>query len=207
MSGAVTSNQSGRTRRSGRLTAYPELSCRRMAISTRTRWTNAALFVLLAQYFHRMYIVAAPVEAMRGAVAGAFSFHGPFLALAWLAPFLFVLPAVWGARRGMRAVQLRRGPALLLAVTITILMAAAWTNNALWVFNWLLLCPTLYLVGNGPQVRDQQKQTSRTLRENIPLDEGLSLRSPASAQRVNWSISALESVCSQYLEIRPSLMR
>jgi hypothetical protein len=53
-----------------------------MAISPWTLGTNAALFVLLPQYFHRMSIVAAPVEAMRGAVAGGFSFDGPFLALA-----------------------------------------------------------------------------------------------------------------------------
>ncbi len=119
------------------------------SLSPRTLWTNAALFLLLAHNLQHMSIVAAPVEAMHGAVAGGFPFRSSFLPLVQLAPFLFVLPAVWGVRRGMRAVQLRRSPALLLAVTITILMTAAWTSSALWIFNWLLLCPAWFLVATA----------------------------------------------------------
>ena len=118
------------------------------SLSPRTLWTSAALFLLLAQYLHHMYIVAAPV-AMHGAAAGAFPFHGSFFALAWLAPFLFVLPAVLGVRGGMRRVQLRLPSAVLLAAAITFLTASAWINNALWIFNWLLLCPALYLVATA----------------------------------------------------------
>src|ERR1700751_3107739 len=66
------------------------------SLSPRTLWINAALFLLLAQFLHHMYIVAAPVQTMHGAVAGTFPFHGSFPSLAPLAPFLFVLPAVWG---------------------------------------------------------------------------------------------------------------
>jgi hypothetical protein len=119
------------------------------SLSPRTLWTSAALFLLLAQYLHHMYIVAAPVAPMHGAAAGAFPFHGSFFALARLAPFLFVLPAVVGVRGGMRTVQLRLPSAVLLAAAITLLTASAWINNALWIFNWLLLCPALYLVATS----------------------------------------------------------
>lgn len=107
------------------------------SLSPRTLWTNAVLFLLLVQYMHHMYVVAAP------------GFHGSFFAVARLAPFLFVLPAFWGVRRSILEVRLRRGPAFLLAVAITVLTAAAWFNNALWVLNWLLLCPAWYLVATA----------------------------------------------------------
>ena len=138
------------------------------SLSPRTLWTSAALFLLLAQYLHRMYIVAAPVEAMHGAVAGGFPFHGSFPALAPLAPFLFVLPAVWGVRQGMRKVQLQLIPALLLAATITLLTASAWINNALWVFNWLLLCPALYLVATARRSEtNRSRQIQRSERTSL----------------------------------------
>lgn len=137
------------------------------SLSPRTLWTSAALFLLLAQYLHHMYIVAAPVEAMHGALAGSFPFHGSFLPLARLAPFLFVVPAVWGVRRGMRVVQLRRGPALLLALTIAILMTAAWINNALWVVNWLLICPAWYLVATARKPDNDWNRSGSSLQRPL----------------------------------------
>jgi hypothetical protein len=138
------------------------------SLSPRTLWTNAALFLLLAYYLHHMYIVAAPVEAMHGAVAGGFPFHGSLLSLAPLAPFLFVLPAVWGVRQGMREVQLRLIPALLLAATITVLMASAWINNALWVYNWQLLCPALYLAATASRSEtNRSRQVQRPERTSL----------------------------------------
>ncbi|HEV3149525.1 MAG TPA: hypothetical protein VGY94_01155 [Acidobacteriaceae bacterium] len=123
------------------------------SLSPRTLWTNAVLFLLLAQYLHHMYIVAAPIPTMHGAVAGGFPFYGSSLTLAPLAPFLFVLPAIWGVRRGMRTVQLRLPSALLLAAAITLLTASAWINNALWVFNWLLLGPAFCLLATARRSR------------------------------------------------------
>ena len=132
------------------------------SLSPRTLWTSAALFLLLAQYLNHMYIVAAPAEAMHGAAAGAFPFHSSFFMLARLAPFLFVLPAVLGVRRGMRTVQLRLPSAVLLAAAITLLTASAWINNALWVFNWLLLCPAWYLVAAARRgARDERSRLQR----------------------------------------------
>jgi hypothetical protein len=46
----------------------------------------------------------------------------------------------------MRTLRLRLAPAFLLAATITVLMIAAWTDDALWVFNWLLISPAWFLV-------------------------------------------------------------
>ena len=131
------------------------------SLSPRTLWTSAALFLLLAQFLNHMYIVAAPVHS---AVPGVFP---SFFALARLAPFLFVVPAFWGVSRGKREVRLRRGPALFLAATITILTAAAWFNNALWVLNWLLLCPAWFLMatarssetGRATKVRQSERSS------------------------------------------------
>jgi len=117
------------------------------SLSPRTLGTNAALFLLLAQYLHHMYIVAAPAEAMHGAL------HVSFYALARLAPFLFVLPAVWGVSHGVRTLRLNFGVAGLLAATMALLMLAAWTSRALWVFNWLLLVPALYLLATSRRSR------------------------------------------------------
>lgn len=138
------------------------------SLSPRTLWTNVALFLLLAHYLHHMYIVAAPVEAMHGAVAGGFPFHGSLLSLAPLAPFLFVLPAVWGVRQGLHTIRLRMAPALLLAVVITLLAASAWINNALWVFNWLLVCPALYLVSTARRSEtNRSRQVQRSERTSL----------------------------------------
>lgn len=118
------------------------------SLSPKTLWLNAALFVLLGfdkvDHFH----------------LGAF-FR--------LCPFLFLVPALWGIRQGMRTVRLRFAPAFLLAATITVLMIAAWTDNALWVFNWLLISPAWFLVamacrsdnGDGRKIVHRRVRTSR----------------------------------------------
>ena len=119
------------------------------SLSPRTLWTSAALFLLLALYLHHLYIEAEPVGAIRGATAGGFLFHGSIVALARLAPFLFLLPAIWGVRQGMRTLRLNFGTAGLLAAAMAVLMLAAWTSNALWIFNWLLLGPALFLLATA----------------------------------------------------------
>jgi hypothetical protein len=98
------------------------------SLSPKTLWLNAGLFVLLA--FHN----------------GPHFFIG---SVSRFAPFLFLLPAVWGIRQGMRTVRLRRTTAFLLAATITVLASSAWINDALWIFNWLLICPAWYLVATA----------------------------------------------------------
>jgi hypothetical protein len=101
------------------------------SLSPRTLWLNATLGLFLALYF-----------------ANHFRHFGS-ASIANLSPFLFLVPAIWGVRQGVRTVRLRRGLAFLLAAIITVLMISAWTNSALWVLNWLLLCPAWYLVATA----------------------------------------------------------
>jgi hypothetical protein len=98
------------------------------SLSPRTLWLNAALCALLAFYF---------------------ADHFRIMAVSTFSPFLFLVPAIWGVRQGVRRVRLRRTIAFLLAAAITVLMIAAWTNSALWILNWLLLCPAWYLVATA----------------------------------------------------------
>jgi hypothetical protein len=95
------------------------------SLSPKTLWLNAASFVFLA--FHNVD-------------------HFFIGSISRFSPFLFLIPAIWGIRQGMHTVRLRVTPALLLTVTMTVLMISAWTSNALWIFNWLLLSPALFLV-------------------------------------------------------------
>ncbi|HEX6494755.1 MAG TPA: hypothetical protein VF018_04690 [Acidobacteriaceae bacterium] len=62
---------------------------------------------------------------------------------------LFVAPAIWGVLQGKRTRRLSLPIALLLASTMTVLTAAAWLNGALWIFNWLLICPAWFLVATA----------------------------------------------------------
>jgi hypothetical protein len=95
------------------------------SLSPKTLWLNAVLFVLLG--FDKVD-------------------HFQLGSLFRLCPFLFLVPALWGIHQGMRTVRLRFTPAFLLAATITVLMIAAWNSSALWIFNWLLICPAWFLV-------------------------------------------------------------
>jgi hypothetical protein len=102
------------------------------SLSPRTLWLNAALCCLVAIYS-----------------ADHFRIYG----LSEFSPFLFLVPAIWGVRQGMHTIRLRLTPALFLTVTMTVLMISAWTSNALWIFNWLLLSPALFLVATARRSR------------------------------------------------------
>jgi hypothetical protein len=67
--------------------------------------------------------------------------------------FLFLLPAVFGVQRGFRNTGISFLTALLLAETITVLMIAAWSNQALWVNNWALILPAWYLAATALRPR------------------------------------------------------
>jgi hypothetical protein len=60
--------------------------------------------------------------------------------------FLFLPPAIFGVRRGLRNVPISLRSATLLALSMTVLMVTAWSNQALWILNWALLWPAWYLV-------------------------------------------------------------
>ena len=95
------------------------------SLSPKTLWLNAALCLLMVP------ICDDHLRTMTGSM---------------FAQYLFLLPAIWGVCQGVRTVRLKQTSAFLLAATITVLMIAAWTSSALWIVNWLLLCPAWYLV-------------------------------------------------------------
>jgi hypothetical protein len=114
------------------------------SLSPRTLWLNATLGLCVALYF-----------------ANHFRHFGSE-SITNFSAYLFLVPAIWGIRQGIRTVRLRRGPAFLLAATITVLTTAAWVNNALWVLNWFLLLPAWYLVATARRAaRDGSRRVQR----------------------------------------------
>jgi len=76
--------------------------------------------------------------------------------LASLSPLcllLFLLPAIWGVRQGLRNPGIKFSTAIVLAVAVTLLMLPHWDSAGQhwwtaphWTLNWLLLWPAWYLV-------------------------------------------------------------
>jgi len=67
---------------------------------------------------------------------------------------LFLLPAIWGVRRGLRSSRMKLGSALVLALVITALMIPAWSGGQGWgaprlSLNWAVSLPAWYLVATG----------------------------------------------------------
>ena len=60
--------------------------------------------------------------------------------------FLFLPPAILGIHHGLRIIRVKPGPAFALATAVSVLMICAWSNQAMWIVNWALLCPAWYLV-------------------------------------------------------------
>jgi hypothetical protein len=64
-------------------------------------------------------------------------------------PLLFLVPAIWGVREGLRAIRIKLDPAVVLAVAVTVLMISAWSSKALWILNWALIWPAWYMVATA----------------------------------------------------------
>jgi len=62
---------------------------------------------------------------------------------------LFLLPAVWGVRRGLRIAKIRLRSALILAAVITLLTIPTWGSKGSWIPNWALSWPAWYLVATA----------------------------------------------------------
>lgn len=69
--------------------------------------------------------------------------------LSRLCLLLFLVPAVWGVRWGLRRARMRLGSAMALAVAITVLMIPTWHGKGAWIFNWALVWPTWYMVATA----------------------------------------------------------
>jgi hypothetical protein len=87
-------------------------------VSRRTLWVSGVLSVLPAAFF----ICIDPFEPLSRACL-----------------LLFLLPAAFGARRGLLNIRISLRSSFLLALTITVAMISAWSNHALWDLNWLLI--------------------------------------------------------------------
>jgi hypothetical protein len=99
------------------------------ALSRRTVWVCAALSVFPSVFQGCMYASGLPQ--------------------ARVCSFLFLLPAIFGVRQGLRNAPISLRLAALLALIVTILMIFAWSNKALWIANWALLLPMCYLVARA----------------------------------------------------------
>jgi len=118
------------------------------------------IFLLIAWSWSAGYMVGTAsrrtlwASAVLSALPCCFFLCIPFSGLSFL---LFLPPAIWGVRRGWHGVCISLRAACVLALTMTVLMISAWSNEALWVVNWALLCPAWYLVAaawqSGPKGR------------------------------------------------------
>jgi hypothetical protein len=97
-------------------------------VSRRTLWVSAALSVFPSVYCLCKY---------------------PSGSLSRPCMFLFLLPAIFGVRRGLQKALISLRSASLLALIMTALMISAWSNKALWILNWALICPAWYLVATA----------------------------------------------------------
>jgi hypothetical protein len=60
---------------------------------------------------------------------------------------LFLLPASWGAWRGLRTSCIKLSSAIALAAVVTVLTVSTWTTSGWWILSWAQLWPAWYLVG------------------------------------------------------------
>lgn len=69
--------------------------------------------------------------------------------LSRLCLLLFLVPAIWGVRQGLRVTRISRGSAIVLAVAITALMIPNWTGRGSWVLNLALIWPAWYMAATA----------------------------------------------------------
>jgi hypothetical protein len=62
---------------------------------------------------------------------------------------LFLLPAIWGACKGLQIARIKPGSAIALAVALTALTIPMWSSKGAWIPNWALSWPAWYLVATA----------------------------------------------------------
>jgi hypothetical protein len=98
------------------------------AISRRTLWVSAALSFAPCLFCLERFRVES---------------------LSRLCLLLFLPAALWGARRGLQLVYIKRSSAIALAVGVTALTIPLWSSSGLWLPNWALSWPAWYLVATA----------------------------------------------------------
>jgi len=115
------------------------------SVSRRTLWVSSALSVSPAAFFACMH---------------------PFGPISRMCLLLFLLPAVFGARRGLQHLRITVRSSFLLALAVTVAMVSAWSNHALWDLNWILISLAWCLVAMA--WRSGPGAAGRTLRLCTP---------------------------------------
>jgi hypothetical protein len=84
--------------------------------------------------------------------------------LSRLCLLLFLLPAIWGVRQGLRFVRINLAFAIFLAIAITTVMLLSSNNRSLWALHWSLVWPAWYIVatarGDGRKVGRNEETTA-----------------------------------------------
>jgi hypothetical protein len=62
---------------------------------------------------------------------------------------LFLLPAIWGVRRGLQIVRIGPTAAIVLALAVTALTVPTWSSTGPWIPNCLLSWPAWYLAATA----------------------------------------------------------
>jgi hypothetical protein len=76
--------------------------------------------------------------------------------LSRLCLLIFLVPAILGARQGLRMIRMNRRGAMALATVITIAMIWMWSRVDLWTFQWALIWPAWYIVATSEGYRTRQ---------------------------------------------------
>jgi hypothetical protein len=84
--------------------------------------------------------------------------------LSRLCLLLFLVPAIYGIRRGLQIAQIKLHSALLLAIAITLLTIPTWSIKGAWLPNWALSWPSWYLVITAIRNRNHSPQEHSTWR-------------------------------------------
>jgi hypothetical protein len=78
--------------------------------------------------------------------------------LSSLCLLIFLLPASWGVRQGLRGMRVPYSLAFVLAVSITVLTLSAWNGGGSWLYLLALIWPGWYLVAVAKREQASSKK-------------------------------------------------
>jgi hypothetical protein len=58
---------------------------------------------------------------------------------------LFLLPAIWGVRQGLRIARIKLSSAIVLAAAVVVMTIPTWSSGGPWILTWALSWPAWYL--------------------------------------------------------------
>jgi hypothetical protein len=74
-------------------------------------------------------------------------FRGPSVSKPCL--LLFLIPAIWGVRQGLRVTRINRSSAITLALGVAALMIPTWSGGNWWIIDLALTWPAWYMVATA----------------------------------------------------------